>query len=564
MTKSLNDILKGVYKSKVVPGSTGIEPGVDYAEKSKDGREFVAKHKVEKHEDRVGNSDDVYNASKVKQSKDEKHGHTPDPKAKTAYKQHNEAYLAMSQKREPAYNSEGHYKMTYAKFGSKDGKLTKEVKHTHIKFPEGEKPTTPERVKNLVTNSSEHKQLKSDGYRLTHYGEHAGEATIKEAKDSREYDYEGEMAISQIKSIMNHSEQLMSMLKPNTNLPEWVQSKITLAKDYIQTAADYYATEMTEEVDQIDEISKDKLQRYSKAAKSERLDPKKGENRRAGMDLALKKILGGDRYGNKPKIKATREEVEIEEAKSCNMSEAGTMCEIHGIKGCSSNNEPRYNGNKKEGRQLITDKKLKEEQIDENLGKAMKKMKFWYKGTGPDGSGDPREMKKRLKADPELAKKVASSSEKLGGMAELQRRVAKKIVKEEQIDELNKKTLQSYKSKAENEVGDAAKKIRGKLKNTVDAKKVSNRIKGIQLASKKLKEEQIEEREMTSSEKKKEEKLKSKYDDSDMKTSMQKQYGDEKGKQVYFAYIRKKAMKSEQADTHIKTPSGNVGDTGRV
>jgi hypothetical protein len=376
MTKSLNDILKGVYKSKVVPGSTGIEPGVDYAEKSKDGREFVAKHKVEKHEDRVGNSDEVYNASKVKQSKDEKHGHTPDPKAKTAYKQHNEAYLAISQKREPAYNSEGHYKMTYAKFGSKDG--TKEVKHTHIKFPEGEKPTTPERVKNLVTNSPEHKQLKADGYKLTHYGEHAGEATIKEAKDAREYDYEGEMAISQIKSIMNHSEQLMSMLKPNTNLPEWVQSKITLAKDYIQTAADYYATEMTE-------------------------------------------------------------------ASKCNMSEAGTMCEIHGMSSCGSkkeekdsvsDKEPRYNGKKKEGRQLITDKKLKEEQV--------------------------------------------------------------------------------------------------------------------------------EEREMSSSEKKKEDKLKSKYDDSDMKASMQKQYGDEKGKQVYFAYIRKKAMKSEQADTHIKTPSGNVGDTGRV
>jgi heat shock protein HspQ len=49
-----------------------------------------------------------------------------------------------------------------------------------------------------------------------------------------------------------------------------------------------------------------------------------------------------------------------------------------------------------------------------------------------------------------------------------------------------------------------------------------------------------------------------------MKASMQKQYGAEKGKQVYFAYIRKQAMKNEQADTHIKMPSGGVGDTGRV
>ena len=67
-------------------------------------------------------------------------------------------------------------------------------------------------------------------------------------KDEREYGYEGDMAMSQLKSIMNHSKQLLDMLEPNTDLPEWVQSKITLAADYIQTAADYMSTEMNEEV----------------------------------------------------------------------------------------------------------------------------------------------------------------------------------------------------------------------------------------------------------------------------------------------------------------------------
>lgn len=60
-----------------------------------------------------------------------------------------------------------------------------------------------------------------------------------------------------------------------------------------------------------------------------------------------------------------------------------------------------------------------------------------------------------------------------------------------------------------------------------------------------MKEENLEEREMTSSEKKKEEKLKAKLDPSGMKASMQKQYGEEKGKNVYFATIRKKAMKED-------------------
>ncbi len=67
------------------------------------------------------------------------------------------------------------------------------------------------------------------------------------AKDPREYGYEGEMAMSQLKGILMHAKQLHDMLEPDTDLPEWVQSKITLAYDYIQTAADYMNTEMNEE-----------------------------------------------------------------------------------------------------------------------------------------------------------------------------------------------------------------------------------------------------------------------------------------------------------------------------
>ena len=69
------------------------------------------------------------------------------------------------------------------------------------------------------------------------------------AKDPREYGYEGEMAMSQLKGILMHAKELHNMLEPATDLPEWVQSKITLAYDYIQTAADYMSTEMSEAVD---------------------------------------------------------------------------------------------------------------------------------------------------------------------------------------------------------------------------------------------------------------------------------------------------------------------------
>jgi hypothetical protein len=71
---------------------------------------------------------------------------------------------------------------------------------------------------------------------------------LNEAKDESEYGYEGDMAMSQLKTICRHSEEFMGMLKPDTDLPEWVQSKITLATDYIQTAHDYMMSEMNEEL----------------------------------------------------------------------------------------------------------------------------------------------------------------------------------------------------------------------------------------------------------------------------------------------------------------------------
>jgi hypothetical protein len=78
----------------------------------------------------------------------------------------------------------------------------------------------------------------------------------KEEKDSKEYGYEGDMAINQLKTIMRHAEYLIDMMKPDTDLPEWVQSKITLAADYIQTSCDYLTSEMDESVNESDVYGK--------------------------------------------------------------------------------------------------------------------------------------------------------------------------------------------------------------------------------------------------------------------------------------------------------------------
>ena len=70
-----------------------------------------------------------------------------------------------------------------------------------------------------------------------------------EAKEKTEYDYEGDMARGQLQSIINNAQRVHDMLEDNDNLPEWVQSKITLAEDYISTVANYMMSEIDEEVE---------------------------------------------------------------------------------------------------------------------------------------------------------------------------------------------------------------------------------------------------------------------------------------------------------------------------
>ncbi len=77
---------------------------------------------------------------------------------------------------------------------------------------------------------------------------------FSEAKDDkREYDYEGEMVKSDLRSIIANANRLIDMLDDDDNLPEWCQNKVTLAEDYISTVANYMTAEMNEEVEQIDE-----------------------------------------------------------------------------------------------------------------------------------------------------------------------------------------------------------------------------------------------------------------------------------------------------------------------
>jgi hypothetical protein len=70
----------------------------------------------------------------------------------------------------------------------------------------------------------------------------------KDKYDEGEYDQEGDMAKSDLRSIIANAKKMHDMIEDDDNLPEWVQSKITKAEDYISTVANYMEAEMNEEV----------------------------------------------------------------------------------------------------------------------------------------------------------------------------------------------------------------------------------------------------------------------------------------------------------------------------
>jgi len=74
----------------------------------------------------------------------------------------------------------------------------------------------------------------------------------KDKYDEGEYDQEGDMAKSDLRSIMANAKELHDMIDDADNLPEWCQNKITLAEDYISTVANYLTAEMSEEVSKAD------------------------------------------------------------------------------------------------------------------------------------------------------------------------------------------------------------------------------------------------------------------------------------------------------------------------
>lgn len=147
-------------------------------------------------------------------------------------------------------------------------------------------------------------------------------------EDPGEYDREGAMAKDQLRVINDAAKELYSLLHAEENLPEWVQKKIILAMDYIDTARDYMKSTKYDEAEEKtsaggtikrtdtglkhyakydddqddyddDKLDKARIRRIEKATKPDDLD----EAEYQGRKVQLGKKMAGDVKKSKVYVK---------------------------------------------------------------------------------------------------------------------------------------------------------------------------------------------------------------------------------------------------------------------
>jgi len=118
---------------------------------------------------------------------------------------------------------------------------------------------------------------------------------MEEDYDKDEYDEEGEMAKSQARTIEDAAKELQDILDDDENLPEWVQKKITLALDYIDSARDYMKAnpdeeEVEVEVDDEEFMAEKAVSKAQRAAAGIAYAAKKGDIPKSELRGASKEM----------------------------------------------------------------------------------------------------------------------------------------------------------------------------------------------------------------------------------------------------------------------------------
>jgi len=131
----------------------------------------------------------------------------------------------------------GHLKPGQSASLKGDPKQVKKTNEEAETVVEGEVKKANKEKKNEYVASIIQKKLHPSVLPSKAYGRRKLKEAVKDEADKGEYDYEGDMAKSSLRTIVRNAQMMHDMLDENTNLPEWVASKITLAEDYLRTVS---------------------------------------------------------------------------------------------------------------------------------------------------------------------------------------------------------------------------------------------------------------------------------------------------------------------------------------
>jgi len=267
------------------------------------------------------------------------------------------------------------------------GEVASAVRRKREKDP-GQQSKSGAASPTYVSTDSPTKKMKKESFNENHKAIAAG----------KEKDEEGYMASTEMDTIDSAVKKLRKIIKKgDSQLPAWVQSKITKAADYIDTAADYLdSNEMSEESDKKTKGSGTKDACYTKVksrydvwpsayasgalVKCRKVGAANWGNKSEEVEISLvEKILGEEKCGKgmywcntnkecKPlpkgfdvpgqKIKPTEVGIGKPVEGSCSKTKKGKDCPVHGMDECPmSVDEACWKGYKKKGMKTMFGKK---------------------------------------------------------------------------------------------------------------------------------------------------------------------------------------------------------------
>lgn len=113
--------------------------------------------------------------------------------------------------------------------------------------------------------------------------------------DHGEFERKNKMALNQLHQVADAVEELHSILNAEENLPEWVQSKITKAVDYLDTARDYLKAKKSQYTARGEEaIAEKAVSKKQQQAAGAALAAKRGEGKAVGASKEMAKMSTKD------------------------------------------------------------------------------------------------------------------------------------------------------------------------------------------------------------------------------------------------------------------------------